>query len=210
MTTKKCRKCEESKNIELFYSNGKYINSFCIECDKARKALYRKNNKTKIDAWQKIYRSENKRKINAKNRVLYLQNKESVCNRTKKYKEENSEWYRKYKREYYQNPKNKLIRSMRRGVWGCLCGKQKTSRTFDYIGCTVEELWKHLESQFIEGMTRDNYGEWHVDHVKPIDSFDFDTDLESELCKAWHYSNLQPLWAKDNLSKGKRIEDGSA
>jgi hypothetical protein len=80
----------------------------------------------------------------------------------------------------------------------------KCSSTMDLTGCSAEELMSHLESQFTEGMTRDNYGKWHVDHIKPCISFNLLLDAEQRKC--FHYSNLQPLWAKDNLSKGANYQ----
>ena len=68
--------------------------------------------------------------------------------------------------------------------------------TFKWIGCSPEELKTHLESLFTEGMTWQNYGEWHVDHIRPICSF---TTEEWEQVN--HYTNLRPLWAEDNLAK---------
>ena len=226
MNLKKCTSCGEEfpDTTEFFHKNGRKLHTQCKVCKKEdrkkyarrykgkykdKKAKYRQENKEKIKSWHKENYKQNSEKIKARNREYYQKNSDSICARTKKYREENPEWYREYKREYLKNPVNKLKSRMSRGVWGCLCGKQKTSRTFKYIGCTVEELWNHLESQFTEGMTRDNYGEWHVDHVKPIASFDFDSDLESELHKAWHYTNLQPLWAKDNISKGSKHNESS-
>ncbi len=221
MNLKKCTKCkvEFPDTTEFFHKSGTRLHTHCKTCKnndgkkyqtrykdkyKDKKAQYREKNKEKIQAWHKENYKQNADKINTKGKEYYRKNSNSICARTKKYREDNADWYRDYKREYRKNPINKLRSNISRGVWGCLSGQQKTSSTFKYIGCTVEELWTHLESQFTEGMTRDNYGEWHVDHIKPIASFDFDSNLESELHKAWHYSNLQPLWAKDNLSKGKK------
>jgi len=83
----------------------------------------------------------------------------------------------------------------------------KISSAIKELGCTVEELKLHLESRFQEGMTWDNHGlhGWHIDHIKPLASFDL-TDIE-QFKQACHYSNLQPLWATDNLSKGAKIID---
>ena len=73
------------------------------------------------------------------------------------------------------------------------------------IGCTLEQLKKHLENQFTAGMTWKNYGRngWHIDHIKPCTSFDLTDPKQQRKC--FHYSNLQPLWAAENISKGNRI-----
>ena len=70
------------------------------------------------------------------------------------------------------------------------------------LGCTIEELWQHLEKQFQLGMTKENYGKWHVDHRKACAKFDL-TDPEQQR-ECFHWSNLQPLWAIDNIKKGAR------
>ena len=79
----------------------------------------------------------------------------------------------------------------------------KYSHTMDLVGCSIEELMKHLESQFQDGMSWDNYGEWHIDHIRPCASFDLLNEEEQRAC--FHYSNLQPLWAVDNLRKGSKL-----
>ena len=70
------------------------------------------------------------------------------------------------------------------------------------LGCTQEELVRHIESQFRPGMTWSNYGDWHVDHIRPCSSFDLTSLSEQSVC--FHYTNLQPLWAADNLGKRDR------
>ena len=84
---------------------------------------------------------------------------------------------------------------------------KKSSKTLDLLGASKEEVWKHLESHFKEGMTRENHGlrGWHIDHIKPMSSFDLsDHEQLKECC---HYTNLQPLWWWENLSKGNKILD---
>jgi len=70
------------------------------------------------------------------------------------------------------------------------------------LGCSISGLKLHLESKFQPDMTWDNYGEWHIDHIKPLSKFDL-TDRD-QLLEACHYTNLQPLWAEENLKKGNR------
>lgn len=71
------------------------------------------------------------------------------------------------------------------------------------VGYNLTELKQHLEGLFTSGMTWENYGEWHIDHIKPVSSFNFDT-INNEFNKCWSLDNLQPLWAKDNLSKSDK------
>ena len=78
--------------------------------------------------------------------------------------------------------------------------------SFDEIlGCTIREAREHFEQKFEPGMSWQNHGEWHIDHIRPLASFDL-TDPEERM-KAGHYTNLQPLWAKDNLSKGCKYDE---
>lgn len=216
---KKCNKCKQELELSEFSKNGKYIRSYCKSCCRLiqlergyhkkesyvqQRREYREKNKDKLKEWHRQNYLDNKEKLLEQNRERYQKNKDKVCARTKIYRENNAEWYRNYKRQWRQIPKNKLKSNMSRGLWGCLKGSQKTCRTMKYIGCTIEELWEHLKQQFKDGMTVENYGEWHVDHIIPLDSFDFTQDIESQLKKAWHYTNLQPLWREENLSKGKK------
>ena len=103
---------------------------------------------------------------------------------------------------------------MRTGLSKGLKGLCKSESTFRYVGMTPDQLMDYLEGQFTprqirEGMTRDNYGKWHVDHIRPLASFDLaGPDREEQLHIAWHYTNLQPMWATHNLSKGARYEEG--
>jgi hypothetical protein len=83
----------------------------------------------------------------------------------------------------------------------------KAGPTMNLVGCSVDDLKAHLESQFTDGMSWDNYGlhGWHVDHIKPCASFDLTLESEQKLC--FHYSNLQPLWAEDNLRKSDKYNE---
>ena len=78
-------------------------------------------------------------------------------------------------------------------------GAAKAANTMELIGCTVPELMAHLETQFTEGMTWENQGDWHIDHIRPCASFDLTVPEQQRQC--FHWSNLQPLWANDNLAK---------
>ena len=79
----------------------------------------------------------------------------------------------------------------------------KRNKTFHIVGCPPEYLKEHLETQFVDGMSWNNYGRygWHIDHIIPLSS----AKTEDELYKLCHYTNLQPLWAEDNLKKSNKI-----
>ena len=173
--------------------------------------------------YAKQYALKNRDRINFKNRkwskteegqksikASRLKNRDQLL----KYQTErrNKPGYREYFREYYKNwinkklktdPHFRLKQTLSHRIWGALKGQVKSKRTMELIGCTIEELWTHLESKFTEGMIRENYGKWHVDHIIPCASFDL-TKPEQQ-AKCFHYTNLQPLWALDNIKKGKSV-----
>jgi hypothetical protein len=80
-------------------------------------------------------------------------------------------------------------------------GFKKSSKTAEILGCSFEEFKIHIENQFTEGMTWDNQGNWHFDHIYPVSK----ARDEAHLIALNHYTNFQPLWAKDNISKGCNI-----
>ena len=70
---------------------------------------------------------------------------------------------------------------------------------------SVEDLIQHLEEQFDSGMSWDNMDKWHIDHILPVASFNFDSPDDEDFKECWALSNLQPLWAEENLAKGTKI-----
>jgi len=79
----------------------------------------------------------------------------------------------------------------------------KHAHTLDMLGCPMDEFIKHIEQQFQPGMSWENHGQWHIDHVLPCASFDLTDPEQQKTC--FNFSNMQPLWAKDNISKGCRL-----
>ena len=112
---------------------------------------------------------------------------------------------RNYKKEYQLN---KLACSARSLLYYHLRnnGKAKSKKTFEYFGFSPKQYTENIKSKLISGMTLDNYGLWHVDHIKPLSMFNLKKD--EEIKKAWAFDNLQCLWARDNISKGNRYEEG--
>jgi hypothetical protein len=139
------------------------------------------------------------------NRKYNRKKKNDIANRKKKYLKENREKIRDYKyKRYHSNLDFRIKCILRARINKVVKGESKSDNTMSLVGCSVDELKIHLESQFQEGMSWDNYGieGWHVDHIKPCASFDMSDPEEQKKC--FHYSNLQPLWAKDNLEKGDK------
>jgi hypothetical protein len=140
------------------------------------------------------------------------QNKEHRKQYLKEYREKNIDNIRKTKRDYERNrkasdPLYKLISNFRTAIYQVLkeSNVEKNGHYFDILGYTPEELINHLEKQFTEGMTWDNYGEFHVDHKLPISSFNIKEIGDKEFMKCWSLDNLQPMWGEENIRKSNKI-----
>ena len=113
-------------------------------------------------------------------------------------------WRRAYdKKRLQENPNERLATALRIRLLQAIKGAVKTGSAVKLLGCTVDCARQHIETQFKEGMHWGNYGEWHIDHKTPLSWFDL--SIPEELEKACHYSNLQPLWREENISKGNRF-----
>ena len=138
-----------------------------------------------------------------------MNNKEKANQKCKKWRLKNKEYSKKYLSKYEKkrrkiDPNFKLIKNMRTRIWFALKRKYKSKSTIKLLGCSVEECWQHLESKFQPGMTRENHGLWHVDHIRPCALFDLKCPVQQLAC--FHYTNLQPLWAIDNIKKGAKYD----
>lgn len=106
------------------------------------------------------------------------------------------------------DPARRVRNAVRARVYEALHrGMTKSARTLDLLGCSIEQLWAHLESQFRAGMTRENYGQvWELDHVRPCASFDLSSPSQQRECFGWF--NLQPLFKSENLAKSDSMPNG--
>ena len=201
--TKVCTMCkmEYQNSLDFFYKESRCkdgLTSSCKFCKRADVKKYTDNNREKYLKYQKDKYQTDKQKRAIDRKEYYLNNKKKV-----------NSAHTVYTRNRRRNdPIFRMTGNIRNGIYKSLKGLSKKHKSFNYIGCSIEDLWIYLESKFTNGMTRENYGKWHVDHIIPLSSFDFsniDND-DSSLFKAWHYTNLQPLWALDNIKKGKSID----
>ena len=167
------------------------------------------NNKERSKKYRKEYRLNNKEKQRQYEKKWYLDNKEKVNQKCKQWRLNNKKHIREYNNKYERerkkrDPNYKLIKNMRTRIWFALKRKYKSKSTIKLLGCSIEECWQHLESKFQPGMTKENHGLWHVDHIRPCASFDLTDPEQQKIC--FHYTNLEPMWAIDNLKKGAKYD----
>ena len=225
--SRKCKTCKEDKpfSVDFFYisKNHRYgLSTECRECTKEKSRNWSRINKNLKAETDKKYAQKNKASISEYQKKYRANNKERSSAYMKKYADENKEKLKVSRREYNSkievkkrrsenhinrvkyDKKYKLMCNVRSAVSDALSKQSGALRFLDY---SIEELARHLERQFSEGMTWDNYGRlWHVDHILPSSSFHFERADDPDFKFCWALSNLRPLWAKDNLKKNaKRI-----
>jgi hypothetical protein len=160
-----------------------------------------KKDKKKRNIYLKIWRLKNQQKL-----LLYF----------RKYRAKHQIELREYQRKYRLTHKKelnlklkmrlknninlRLSSQIRKRIYEVLKGNPKAETTMKLVGYSIEQLKQHLEKQFKLDMSWDNYGKWHIDHIRPCASFDLSKAEEQKKC--FHYTNLQPLWAKENQIKG--------
>lgn len=206
-----CSRCKKQKMLDKFgrlSSSKDGLRHCCKECRKLEMSTENQKLLAKQRKQKYAQSDHGKEKISLYNKTE--QNKELHRLRCKKY--ESTDRFKKLRKQYernrYQNNANyRLVSNLRCRLYSALNRNKKKKiikyqNTIDLFGCTVEQLWTHLESMFSEGMTKENYGKWHVDHIIPCDSFNLSDPKQQKAC--FHYTNLQPLWAKDNLIKSNK------
>lgn len=208
-------KDEIKKRKKKHYENNK------SKISKKHKEYY-KNNREKLNEYQKEYQSKNSDALREKRKERYLKNKEEILSSQKLYYEKNKSkilnrnkaWRKNNKSK--RSEKEKILKSKdpiykficynRSRISTTLkkCGSKKSNHTLKLIGCTRDFLKQYIEDQFVMGMTWEKYlnGEIHIDHKIPLRFFDLTKPEEQK--KAFHYSNLQPLWKEWNLWKNDK------
>ncbi len=231
---KKCTTCGKDKDVSnfYFYKGVRTYKSTCKDCLKKYRKEYHIKNKEKHNVRDKKYYEDHKKErkeydksryyndfdyrigLYEKNRIrqegegrseyleymkdYYEKNKEKYLKRNKKY----------FKNNYWTNIKFRISKILRNRVYLALRAKNvsKNKKIMELIGCSVEFFIDYTKSKFTKGMSWEELmeGNIHIDHIKPLALFNLVNENEQK--KAFHYTNMQPLWAKDNLSKGKKYE----
>ncbi len=160
----------------------------------------------------KKYREKNKDKLSDKHKVWSENNRDHLNTYHKSWRENNIDKHRENKRNYEKLRKNndpiyKLVNNFRTAIYQVLKENnvQKNGHYFEILKYSPNDLIDHLEKQFTDSMTWENYGKWHVDHIQPISSFNIREIGDEEFMKCWSLENLQPLWGDDNIRKSNKI-----
>lgn len=216
---KTCSRCGETKPKEIFtrYNVCKkcakeYLKQWCIKnADRIKKKQQKKYilHKEEYNKNHARYYELNKEKIKQKVKEYRIINYDKILLSDKKRRqtpEHKQKWYKEYKKERFSNNMrfrlNHLLSasirvSLRKGKQGLHWEK--------LVGYTLDALIKHLEKQFKDGMSWDNAGKWHIDHVVPISAFNFETAEDLDFQRCWGLSNLRPMWAEENLKKHAKL-----
>ena len=206
INAKQCNTCRKTKPIGEFYadSTGRDgLKSSCKACVKKECAVYRKAHRKQRAEAARAKRNSDVKSAREYERSKYASNPQKHIARNAAWQKENRAWRRTYQKVRLDgDPRYAIERRLRGRLWHALRGSIKAASTFDLVGCSPSELMRHIESQFVDGMNWDNRTEWHIDHIRPCDSYDMSKESQQREC--FHYTNLQPLWRSDNLRKGKK------
>ena len=216
----KCVKCKLDKPTKDFYTIGKYLDSSCKDCRKKKviERYYSKEGRKKIKAYEytrarnpqrkqkrKSYCAKWRKNNIEKNRLIQHTYKEH-CKKLgiKEFSLEGKEKYRKsalarYHKRYKTDINYTLAVSLRNRTRMAIKSRQKSGSAVKDLGCKISKLRKYIENKFVDDMNWNNWGKWHIDHIKPLASFNLSN--REEFLRAVHYSNLQPLWKLENLKK---------
>lgn len=207
--TVKCGSCGLHKNLQCFYvdkSKKRGYSSYCKECSKHASSKYYRCNKDVIILANKNYVDNNKDATKIYRDAYRKQHREEACEYAHHYRKENRAIINQKRRAQRDTDLNfKLGENLRRSLNRGVKTIQKSGSAVRDLGCSIEEFKKYIETLFLPGMTWDNWNRvgWHLDHIIPIASFDLSN--REQFLKACHYTNYQPLWAKDNYRKGSKI-----
>lgn len=211
METKKCNKCSSEFPLtrDFFWRKCGNFTAVCIPCSKEMNKLRYSQNQERYLQEKKDYSSKNKEAIKERNRNQYLKNREKRLEYQKNYIHKNKQILRpkiaaRAIKKYHSDLHYKIKSNLANRIWQFF--KKGRTKTMDFVGCSTEELKVYLESKFTEGMSWSNYGKggWHIDHIKPCSKFDLSDPEQQKQC--FHYTNLQPLWAIDNIKKSNKWE----
>jgi len=211
--TKICTKCNTEKPTNGFYKQvGQRfdVTPVCKMCTSIQHKLYYIKNKDKVKATSKGYRNANKDRCSARTKKWRKANPERAATCSSAWIKANPKKAKEFrrireKRKLKTDPKFKLNKNMRRYIGLSLKGNKNGRKWEDLVGYALNDLIKHLEKQFLDGMSWKNHGEWHIDHEIPISAFNFTKPEHEDFKRCWALKNLQPMWAVENIIKSNKL-----
>jgi hypothetical protein len=208
---KKCSRCKKIKLISSFYidkSKKCNLSSRCKICIIESSTNWRKKNPEKRRSIVKKWDDNNKYKKKIYTKYYQKNNSKKLAEKSKNWRKNNLQRAREVMNSYCKRKRNtlkgKLSMNMKSSIYRSLKGN-KNNHWENLVGYTVNQLKEHLEKKFLSGMSWDNYGKWHIDHIIPISVFNFKSSDDIDFKRCWALSNLQPLWAFDNVSKKDKL-----
>ena len=218
----RCSKLLKEKDFNASKANSDGLNKTCINCCSKAK-LFRKSyrstpefkkkdkeyrSRPEVQERKKSYRSTPEFKKKDKERKSTPEFKKKAAERARlAYHKEGSTVKEYQKNKYKNNPQYRVSINMSSQIRQSLKDGKGGAAWEKLVGYSLKDLMKHLESLFEDGMTWENYGEWHIDHRKPQSWFKYDSYDSIIFKECWAIENLQPKWASENISKGNKYSD---
>ncbi len=211
-----CKNCERLRGIEYRNKNRKKVNESSKKWRQTNPENYRrtieryleKNPSKSSKERMKVYRRDEnfRRDQNSKRKEYYENNLERLREYSKQYYHKNKKNSRKKSDEWKKNKMKedgffRMKKNLRDRIRQYLIGENKSIRTRDVVGLDKNEFKLYIQSKFDKDMSWENYGQWHLDHIIPLCHAKDNVDA----LNLNHYSNLQPLWAEDNLKKNRKL-----
>lgn len=208
---KQCVKCQVIKSINEFCKDNSKKDNLCIYCKGCRNTMSRQYNKTHkehVSTHNKERYLKNKTQNQQRHKKNYLLNKEKILQRHKTWRQNNPDYHNNYIKNRCKIDSNyRLINTLRNRMRDALKSNRKSSHSIDLLMCTIDEWKKHLESQFTEDMSWNNYGnkagQWSIDHIIPCSFFDLTDPVEQYMCFRWQ--NTRPMWHVENMQKHNKL-----
>ncbi len=205
--SKRCPRCGETKPLSAFgKSKGRKhgVKGFCRPCHNATNKESRGRNPVTSGAASSRWKKNNPDRCRANLKAWEARNPGKTAQMARDWRSRNPDKVQAAREARQSRIDWRLKRTLSSRIRLLALGKSGR-RTVDLIGYSMDDLRGHLERQFRDGMTWDNYGEWHIDHIIPLASFSFTSLDDPELRRAWSLPNLRPLWAKENMRKHDKV-----
>ena len=203
---KTCHGCQRELDASQFWRNAAKPDGLQVQCKAClgeRNAAAQAANRDRARSYVNKCAEKNRALRRASAKAAYHRDidasREKALERYSRRKPKVAEYQRGRRKDPLVRLRGRLSNRLRELV-------KKNAGTFQLVGYSAEELRTHLERQFLKGMSWENMDRWHIDHIVPLSSFTITGPDDPELRRAWALPNLRPLWAKDNIRKGAKLE----